>query len=279
MSGRVLCVWVHGFEGDASTFGEFPELLEEKFSLETIKYYYESSKVIDEVVEGLTELLKPHLVAGGQCPKRVIFCGHSCGGLVIGRYLKTRFCEKQWTLLGICLFDSPLRGIDQDKVLRHSKYLKDVLESKWKLTLFLGAILVLLGKYGGPEITEKVQTQFTVLTQYLNSRHAFLKILFGSWAQEREDIIQLYEKYSIQIPVLNVFVSQSSFNYFCPCQLASKVENYEFGQGNSKLAVFHPLVHTLLFREKSRPPLPIVGTEQDNLYRTTCHMFSSMLHS
>eukprot|EP01135_Chromosphaera_perkinsii_P009190 Nk52_evm25s1671 gene=Nk52_evmTU25s1671 len=262
---KTLCVWVHGFEGDADTFGNYPVLFEEMYGFETVNFVYESNEDIDEVVEKLNALINNLYLYDVEGNRKAIFVGHSCGGLVIGRYLKKKLDPERLQILGLGIFDSPIRGIDKAKQTQHKQWLANVLKSNWKLALALAGILVLVGSMAKGYLTDKLRSERERL-EMLNDRQKFLMILFDKWEAERAEIIKLYEKYSDYIPVFNVYCAQSSMNYFNPCTLGGEVENYEFG---ANFAVFHPIIHTLLFTGKNGGSLPLIGEAQTSLLEAT----------
>ena len=266
-TSTTLCVWVHGFEGDADTFGSYPAVFESTYGFESVSFVYESNEMIDDVVDKLHSLIERMYLYDVEGRRKVILIGHSCGGLVIGRYILKKMDESKLNLRGIALFDSPIRGIDRDKKNQHKQYLANIFKSNWKLALALAGILALLGAVAKDSVLSKMKEEQQRLDM-LTDRCTFLTILFEKWEKEREEIIQMYEDRSKKIPVLNVYCAQSKMNYFNNCTLRANVKNYEFG---SSVAILHPIIHTLLFSssEDNLSKLLMIGDQQNALFEET----------
>ncbi|KAJ7682618.1 hypothetical protein DFH06DRAFT_1161664 [Mycena polygramma] len=133
VSEPVILVFIHGFKGTNTTFGEFPERLQHiltetvpNVSVQSIVFpAYETKGDLTEAVikfaDWLTTLTVEKEVAsgGGAGKAKLILCGHSMGGLLaadtLRELLKGRETQPDFVLwpkiVAIISFDTPYLGL------------------------------------------------------------------------------------------------------------------------------------------------------------------------
>ncbi|KAI0284299.1 hypothetical protein BGY98DRAFT_948864 [Russula aff. rugulosa BPL654] len=130
----LLVIFIHGFKGDDTTFGDFPLRLQHILSesaqgmvIESIVFpAYETRGDLDKAVERFADWLTTltvqkevaHSVGGGSSRAKIVLCGHSMGGLLaadsIREFIHTRpdIHAPLWPNIIACLaFDTPYLGL------------------------------------------------------------------------------------------------------------------------------------------------------------------------
>ncbi|KAF8165537.1 hypothetical protein B0H34DRAFT_649403 [Crassisporium funariophilum] len=143
----LLVVYIHGFKGTDTTFGDFPQRLEHILS-ETIPHVvveslifpaYETKGELDKAVvrfaDWLTTLTVEREVAsgGGAGRAKIVLCGHSMGGLLAADTLR-EFANSRpdkgcplWPKIVACIaYDTPYYGLHpfvvKNSVTKYAEY-------------------------------------------------------------------------------------------------------------------------------------------------------------
>ncbi|KAI0251326.1 hypothetical protein BJV78DRAFT_1212497 [Lactifluus subvellereus] len=130
----LLIVFIHGFKGDDTTFGNFPSRLQHILSetvqdtiIESIVFpAYQTKGDLDKAVECFADWLTTltvqkevaHGAGGGAGCAKIVLCGHSMGGLLVAdstyAFVHTRpdTSAPLWPNIIACLaFDTPYLGL------------------------------------------------------------------------------------------------------------------------------------------------------------------------
>ncbi|PIL36979.1 hypothetical protein GSI_00671 [Ganoderma sinense ZZ0214-1] len=127
----VLLIFIHGFKGTDSTFGEFPQRLQHILSesidntvVESVVFpAYETKGELNAAVvrfaDWLTDLtVKREVANGGAGKAKVVLCGHSMGGLLAAdallEFVRTRPDKRAplWPKIVACIaYDTPYLGL------------------------------------------------------------------------------------------------------------------------------------------------------------------------
>ncbi|RPD67340.1 hypothetical protein L226DRAFT_477730 [Lentinus tigrinus ALCF2SS1-7] len=127
----VLLIFIHGFKGDDSTFGEFPQrlahILSESLPNTTVESVvfpaYETKGELNAAVvrfaDWLTDLtVRKEVANGGAGRAKIVLCGHSMGGLLAAdaliEFVRTRPDQNAplWPNIVACLaYDTPYLGL------------------------------------------------------------------------------------------------------------------------------------------------------------------------
>ncbi|KAI0773402.1 hypothetical protein BC629DRAFT_1701863 [Irpex lacteus] len=128
----LLIIFIHGFKGTDSTFGQFPERLQHTLSTTLHNIYVESipfpayetkgelTAAVIRFADWLTNLTVEKEVAygGGAGKARIVLCGHSMGGLLAAdaliEFVRTRADQTAplWPNIVACIaFDTPYLGL------------------------------------------------------------------------------------------------------------------------------------------------------------------------
>ncbi|GJE84998.1 hypothetical protein PsYK624_010750 [Phanerochaete sordida] len=162
----LLIIFIHGFKGTDSTFGEFPERLQHVLS-ETISNVHVESVVfpayetkgelnaaVIRFADWLTNLTVEREVAngvgGGAGKAKIVLCGHSMGGLLAAdaliEFVRTRPDQSAplWPNIVACLaYDTPYFGLHpgvfKDKANQAAGYVKSAHELISASTSFWGS--------------------------------------------------------------------------------------------------------------------------------------------
>ncbi|KAI0711079.1 hypothetical protein C8T65DRAFT_648099 [Cerioporus squamosus] len=124
-SDLVLLIFIHGFKGDDSTFGEFPQRLEHVLTESLPNATVESvtkgelNAAVVRFADWLTDLtVRKEVAHGGAGCAKIVLCGHSMGGLLAAdaliEFVRTRPDKKAplWPNIVACLaYDTPYLGL------------------------------------------------------------------------------------------------------------------------------------------------------------------------
>jgi pimeloyl-ACP methyl ester carboxylesterase len=109
----LVLIWVHGYLGNSSTFGNFPHELSSSFKAVSLFVEYSFTGSFSDAVAQVHEEIE-ECVDGLHPNVDVVVCAHSMGGLVVAELLKRK--ELHPTVRAVCLYDVPFGGVSSEYI-------------------------------------------------------------------------------------------------------------------------------------------------------------------